>query len=279
MKVRKPAVAGSFYPGSKEQLISVLRNLGLQQDQIADLKPDRKITGGVVPHAGYVYSGRIALPFFQTIAASKTKFETIIILNPNHSGRGPAIALDIHDAWQTPLGLIPVDQEMSAQSGFEKSHAAHQFEHSAEVMLPFLQYFLPYSFQILPVSLSRQSPENCIVLAQQLKTAITKTGRQTLIIASSDFSHYVSPVEGALLDDKAIHYIKNLNTPEFYNTVMKYNISICGYGPIMALMEFAKTDKTESHVEILARGHSGQDNFYDEVVHYVCMLFFQMPGR
>jgi AmmeMemoRadiSam system protein B len=120
-----------------------------------------------------------------------------------------------------------------------------------------------------------QTPESAKALAEKIRDTINKTGRKLLIIASSDFSHYVSPIKGATLDDKAITHISNLDTQAFYQTVMKYNISICGFGPIMTLMEYANNDSKTQTVEILARGHSGRTNFDDEVVHYVSMLFRQ----
>jgi MEMO1 family protein len=276
MKIRKPAVAGSFYPGKREELLSVIRELeSNSKSKVQAEVENKKIIGGIVPHAGYMYSGKIAVPFFQAISLSAAKFETILILHPNHSGRGPAIASDTHEAWETPLGVTDLDIEFKEHLGLAESSEAHQFEHSAEVMLPFLQYFMPYSFRILPIALSHQTPESGKVLAEKIRNTINNTGRTVLIIASSDFSHYVSPIEGATLDDKAIAHIKTLDTQAFYQTVMKYNLSICGYGPIMTLMEYTNNDSKTHTLEILARGHSGRTNFDDEVVHYVSMLFHQ----
>lgn len=274
MKIRKPAVAGSFYPVKREELLAVIRELELNSESRAQLKVENKeIIGGIVPHAGYMFSGRIAVPFFQAISSSPAKFETILILHPNHSGRGPVTATDVHEAWETSLGVTELDKEFKEHLGLEESIEAHQFEHSAEVMLPFLQYFMPYRFRILPIALWHQTPESAIALAEKIRNSINKTGREVLIIASSDFSHYVSPIEGAAIDDKAIAHIKTLDTQAFYQTVMKYDISICGYGPIMTLMEYTKSNSEKHTVEILARGHSGRTNFDDEVVHYVSMLF------
>jgi AmmeMemoRadiSam system protein B len=276
MKIRKPAVAGSFYPGNRAQLAEMLRDIELEQESEDFLQHGTgKIIGGIVPHAGYIYSGRIALPFFQCIAASSIKFDTIIILHPNHHGRGPSIALDEHEIWETPLGQTLVDHDFGEYLKLERSLAAHQFEHSAEVMLPFLQYFLDYPFKILPVAFSRLNPASARDLALRIKKAKDETKREVLLIASSDFSHFVSTGEGKKLDDKAIAHIFNLDTSAFYNTVNNNNISICGNYPIMTLMEFAKIDNKSPQVHMIARGHSGQVSQHDDVVHYVSMLFYE----
>ncbi len=276
MKIRKPSVAGSFYPAGREQLLSTIRTMELEQDfSVAVSSNYAKIYGGIVPHAGYMYSGSIALSFFRLIAAWPTRFETIVILHPNHYGKGPEIALDVHDAWETPLGITKIDQEPANMLNIEKSAAAHRFEHSAEVMLPLLQYFLPYTFRILPIALAHCDHGSGKELAIKLSDAMNAFGRNILIIASSDFSHFVSPEQGKTLDDKAIEHISKLNTQAFYETVNRHNISICGYMPIITLMEFAKIAGRNPVVEMLARGHSGQVTLHDDVVHYATMLFYE----
>jgi MEMO1 family protein len=276
MKIRKPSVAGSFYPEGREQLLSMIRTMELEQEfSDAAISGYGKIFGGIIPHAGYMYSGSIALPFFSLMTAWPTQFETIVILHPNHYGKGPKIALDVHDAWETPLGITNIDQELASLLNIEKSADAHRFEHSAEVMLPLLQYFLPYGFRILPIALSRCDPDSGRQLAAKISDAMKTTGRKILIIASSDFSHFVSPEQGKTFDDMAIEHISKLNTQAFYETVNRHNISICGYMPIITLMEFAKIAGRNPVVEMLARGHSGQVTLHDDVVHYATMLFYE----
>lgn len=280
MTIRKPAVAGSFYPATKEELLAVLREMELQMEFVIPEKMRQmKIIGGIVPHAGYMYSGSIALPFFKAIAKQADKFETVIILHPNHQGRGPAIALDVNDAWQTPLAITPIDLELSEALGFQKSNDAHRFEHSGEVMLPMLQYFFNNNLNILPIALSRQDYHEAASIALQLKKAVEITGRRVMILASSDFSHFVSPQAGAALDDKAIVHITNLNTRGFFEAVQNFNLSICGYGPIMVLMEFAKASAIKAATHMLARGHSGQITQHDDVVHYATILIYETAGQ
>ncbi len=274
MKIRKPAVAGSFYPADKGELIAMIREMDLQQPY-APKKQSTVIIGGIVPHAGYIYSGRIALPFFRQLAASQQRFETIIILHPNHYGAGPYIALDIHEAWETPIGITSVDLEISNALGFKLSLDAHRYEHSGEVMLPFLQYFLPYAFKIVPVALSRLDLSLGLWVADKINEVTKKQRQSTLVIASSDFSHFVSAESGMDTDNKAIRHIYNLDAEAFYKTVSDLHLSICGYAPIMTLIEYAKMYGKKTEIGLLARGHSGQVNFDDKVVHYLCMLLYE----
>jgi len=275
MKIRKPAVAGSFYPDGKEELISMIRSMHLEHNFTVDTGSNKTIIGGIVPHAGYMYSGKIAMPFFQAIASAPCRYETIIILHPNHYGRGPDVALDINEAWETPLGCVSIDLELGKTLDISKSQEAHRFEHSGEVMLPFLQYFLPYDFRILPLALAHQDLSTSKQMAEKISHAIKSTGRNVLIIASSDFSHFVSQDHGKTLDDKAIDQIFALNAAGFHDTVKRYNISICGWGPILTLMEFALQTEKNVKVEMLARGHSGQVHFHEDVVHYATILFYE----
>ncbi len=274
MKIRKPAVAGSFYPAYKEELSSVIREMALQQSPLA-IKDMGTITGGIIPHAGYIYSGRIALPFFRLLTTTGQKFETIIILHPNHYGAGPQIALDTHEAWETPFGITALDLEISSALGLKISADAHRFEHSAEVMLPFLQFFLTHPFKIVPIALSRLNYLSCRMLAEKLSKVTVNKNNNTLIIASSDFSHFVSPETGTELDDKAVKHIYELDAAGFYDTVTRHDISICGYAPIMTLIEYCKISNERTQIGLLARGHSGLVNLEDSVVHYLSMLFYE----
>lgn len=275
IRTRKPAIAGSFYPGTKAALIKMIETIDAESAQPAHQEKYSFLIGGIVPHAGYIYSGTIAAPFFKILNQAKHHFETVVILHPNHYGKGPAIATDINDVWQTPLGEVPLDLELSEVIGLEKNAEAHRLEHSAEIMLPFLQYYLPAHFKILPVAISHIDYPTSLGLASKICAAAQKTNRKLLVIASSDFSHYVNPTQGKLLDDKAIVHILQPNAAEFYRIVIRHRLSICGYGPIMTLMEYARLVVKTLCVEILARGHSGEITGDDKVVNYNTILFYE----
>lgn len=272
LSIRKPAVSGMFYPANPDSL----------RDQITDILESEKakiktelastqIIGGVVPHAGYIYSGYEAVHFFELIRISKKEFDTIVILNPDHQGYSPAFATAPHDEWQTPLGNLPIDKEMAEH--FPKSEIAHRDEHSAEVMLPFIQMILKKDIKILPISIGNPTPEMAKKLAQILYSVSQETGHQILIIASSDFSHYVTPEEGVTLDNIVLEKIKTLDSVGVYQTIRKYGITVCGYGPIMTLIEYSILCSKKPTVEIAARGNSGKHSPSKSVVDYVTIIF------
>ncbi|MDX9940920.1 MAG: AmmeMemoRadiSam system protein B [Bacteroidales bacterium] len=267
--IRKTSAAGRFYPQEEKSLQKMLDEL-LQAEK-ASIIPFRAkdILGGVVPHAGYVYSGRNAMHFYHSLSLSGFSFDTAIILSPNHSGWGPGLALDDHQAWVTPLGIVELDWDFYPLLQVQQFSDAHQHEHSAEVQLPMLQYFFKHNFRILPISMWDQSPQTAQSLALQLVSANKKLNKKILVVASSDFSHYVTPLEGRSLDDLALDRMTNLDINGMARVIHQNNISICGYGPIMTLMAMGKLLFDAPGVKILHRSHSGQVVPSDEVVHYV----------
>lgn len=275
MKVRQPAVAGRFYPGTPEEIIGQLDQVLEKERQHIDTGlAEKKIIGAVVPHAGYMFSAYQAVHFFRLLSLSKEQFDVFIIINPNHTGYGPDIALDSHDQWKTPLGSVPVDRAFSDLLGLPVSDQAHNFEHSGEVMLPLLQRFLDYDFSILPVSFFRQSVENAILLAGKISDVQKALGRKICLIASSDFSHYVHPDEGKKMDDPVVEKILAFETKSVFSEIKENQVSICGYGPIMTLMEYALRTPDDPEAKILRRGHSGDVMPSAEVVNYVTILFY-----
>lgn len=275
MKVRNPAVAGRFYAADKNSLQKEIETIYEKEaPKILEFNKEIKIIGGVVPHAGYMYSAYQAVHFFHALKKSSTQFDTIIILNPNHRGDGNPIALDENEKWETPLGLVSLDLEFMQNLPFTKSAAAHKYEHSAEVMLPLLQYFLPYDFKIVPISISRQNYENAVIIAQKLFDAQKITNRKIAVIASSDFSHFLSPAKGKELDNLILEEIENKNAQAIEEKIYKNNISVCGFCPIMALMEYSRLLRLDYHTKLLKYGHSGEISAADKVVDYASILFY-----
>ena len=274
-RIRKPAVAGRFYPGSKQALKDQIRDIYAEESpRIASDLTVKKVIGGIVPHAGYMYSGYEAVHFFDIAGRTDETYETIIVLNPNHSGMGEPVALDIHDCWESPLGIVDLDLDFMDELPFPKSAIAHQYEHAGEVMLPFLQYFLRYTFKIVPVSIAAQSFTNSTDIAKAIFDANSKFKRKLIVIASSDFSHYVHPDEGERKDNLVLKEILAQNSERVGQSVKEHNISVCGYGPIMALIEYAKLVVDKPIVKVLRRGHSGEVIPSAEVVDYITILFY-----
>ncbi len=274
MTIRKPGAAGRFYPSDEASLKKLMEQMQSEAGSKTISLQKQEVLGGIVPHAGYLYSGKTALNFFKTLVDSGFTFDTAVIISPNHSGWGPGLALDDHDAWQTPLGLVQVDKDFYPLLEIEKSAEAHQLEHSAEVIIPQLQYFFRKEFKILPIAMWDQSVSTAQGLAFQLLKANKKLGKKILIIASSDFSHYVSPGFGREQDNLALDRIASFDINGLEKVIKQNNISICGYGPIMTIMAIAKLIFEKPGFKILHRSNSGQAVASAEVVNYVSAVFY-----
>lgn len=275
MRVRTPKVAGAFYPGTKNEINSLIRRIIDTETEKIDYSYARKnIIGCVVPHAGYIYSGYEAMHFFEIIKRSSRKYDTFIIINPNHTGYGEHIEVDSNDSWETPLGNVPVDTEFARQLDLPRSDRAQMQEHSAEVMLPLLQKSHPEGFRIVPISMLRQNPITALEVAEKIRETNIVLKRKIMIIASSDFTHFESPVEGEMKDDLVLEQIEKQDSEKLYDTVIQKQISVCGYGPIMTLIEYSKLITDRPFSTILARGHSGKTSPSASVVDYISILFY-----
>ena len=275
MSTRRPAVAGKFYSGSKTKLEEEIAEIyKREEDRIERDLGKYTIAGGIVPHAGYGFSAYHAVHFFDILRNHVTQFDTVVIVNPNHSGYGNPISLDENDKWETPLGIAEVDMEMAELLGYPKNSAAHKFEHSGEVMVPLLQYFLDYSFKILPVSMGEQTAQNAKTLAEKIRDASNELDTNITIVASSDFSHFLPKEEGKRKDNMVVEKIQALDTDGIENTVKSNNLSVCGYGPIMTLMEYGKLTLDSPKIKELSRGSSGDVIPSSEVVDYITFLMY-----
>ncbi len=227
---RNPAVAGQFYPGSPEEIRRVLAKY---------IDPDakkRECIAIVSPHAGYVYSGRIAGATFSRVILP----ERVVILAPNHTGRGRMISLYPGDAWNTPLGKVPVDQELNgllleATDLIEEDEHAHVREHSAEVQLPFLQYLQP-EVRISVMVLATREYDALSALGGAVASAVRNTGEKVLIVASSDMTHFESQQVANEQDRAAIAKIETMDPLGLLETVLSRGITMCGVGPVTAAL-------------------------------------------
>lgn len=275
MKIREAKVAGKFYPASENEIRHQLDHIKAKEEKsIAYELANHQIAGGVVPHAGHMFSGYEAVHFFEILSRAKIKPETIVIVNPNHTGIGAELAIDNHDKWKTPLGEISLDTELRDMLPFPGSSREQEFEHSAEVMVPFIQHFLGAAVSILPITMSVQNYNYASALAVAIKEAAEKIDREIILIASSDFSHFLTPEKGYELDQLVVDAILDQDPIAVEHVVRKHNISVCGFGPIMTLMEYAKL-KAAKEIKILKRGHSGEVIPSNEVVDYLSILFFK----
>jgi hypothetical protein len=243
---RNPAVAGQFYADSKKELASTIQKF-LSESKTKPVK----CVGAVMPHAGYVYSGSTAAYSYNAIKENTVK--NIVIIGPNHTGIGYPVSVDSHSEWTTPLGDVPVNEKLCQKIAktFALDESAHEFEHSAEVQVPFLQSVFN-DFKIVPICVGDQRQD---VMKQLGKSLSENLGKEDLVIASTDFSHYVTYEQAYANDMKAIASIKNLDSNALYKAVE--SSSMCGYGAVSALIEYAKIKKAKK-AELLKYSTSGE---------------------
>ena len=225
---RMPSVAGMFYPGNPAKLRQTL------QASFEGVKGTGNALGAVSPHAGYIYSGRVAATAFAALPRNYSG--TIVIIGPSHEGY-PTSASAL--PWKTPLGRVEVDRELLDFIDIPVDELSHRREHSIEVQVPFVQYHAPGA-RIVPIMMGNQSPESADHLAGKVAAAVEKTGRDVRIVASSDFSHYVPEEEARERDLYAIDALTGLDTAEFFRRIVERRVSACGYGPIAAMVEACK---------------------------------------
>ena len=232
--VRRPVVAGQFYPAQASRLSEMISGM---VDATAEKE---EVIGLVSPHAGYPYSGPVA-----AAVISRVKFkDTFIILGPNHTGMGKTLSIMTGGSWETPLGSIDIDAELAGQilatsKYLEDDDKAHQYEHSIEVQIPFLQYFKK-DFRIVPITFSYHSPAAYKEVGREIAQAVKGLERDVVIIASSDMTHYEPQESAEQKDSKAIEAILDLNENELLRRVDEFGISMCGYAPTVALITAAK---------------------------------------
>jgi AmmeMemoRadiSam system protein B len=246
VKTRRPCQAGSFYADTSEALKKQIENcfthkLGPGKIPIAQ-NGSRKVIGLICPHAGYMYSGPVAAHSYYCLAVDG-KPDIIVIFGPNHTGQGSGLAIMKEGIWRTPLGDVQIDKETADQilrksEIVDVDELAHVYEHSIEVQLPFLQYLYGSAFKFIPISFLMQDFESSREVGQAVAEALE--GKNAVIIASTDMTHYEPHEAAKKKDRKALNALEKLDEKEFYSTIEHYHITACGSGPVMALITAAK---------------------------------------
>ena len=229
--LRIPAVAGRFYPGDRRSLEDTLRDVTYRSEA-----PTGAL-GIVVPHAGYVYSGHVAGAVYSQLELP----DRYIILCPNHTGVGAPLAILSSGKWQTPIGNAVVDKELaellkSIDPELREDATAHHSEHALEVQLPFLQFLAESEIFFVPITVGTSDLGALKGLGEALAIAIQKVPGRTLIIASSDMNHYESDSVTRVKDQNAIACMLDLDAEGLYEVVKTENISMCGFGPVTAML-------------------------------------------
>jgi MEMO1 family protein len=234
--LRHPAVAGRFYPADPGDLRAEALSY-LSQASSPNQVPVRAL-GCIAPHAGYIYSGHVAGAVFARVEVPKR----CIVLCPNHTGQGRALAIMSEGAWRTPLGDVPIDPELAAALkqrflALQEDSAAHRAEHAAEVELPFLLLRQP-ELRFVPIALGTRQFDFLEELGKALADVISISARDDsiLIVASSDMNHYESDALTRAKDHRAIERMLTLDPRGLFDVVTQQNISMCGFGPAVAML-------------------------------------------
>ena len=260
MSARSPYVAGQFYPSGRKRLEDHINSLfthklGPGNIPTVNEEGPRNIISLISPHAGYIYSGAVAAHGFYELA-SDGRPDLFILIGPNHSGLGPNISVST-ETWRTPFGDVEIDLEIAKEIAKSDEimieSTAHEFEHSIEVQLPFLQY-LYGEVRFVPICMRSQDLETSITLAEAVSQAIV--GRNVVTIASTDLTHFESHNIASEKDNLVIDAIRQLDEKQLQDVVKRENISMCGYGPVTATIIISKK-MGGKNVKILKYATSG----------------------
>ncbi|MCC6056933.1 MAG: AmmeMemoRadiSam system protein B [Desulfurococcaceae archaeon] len=295
--IREPQAAlWGFYSFRRDELLKELeqafKNATFGPGALPEKRPPLiQIIGGVAPHAGYSYSGSCAAWLYKEIAENKPQVGTVILIGTNHTGFGGIITTTTYfSTWLTPLGRVEVDLELidhlkKEYRDLDDDALAHIREHSLEVQLPFLQFIYNETFKIVPIVVKSLDYRQAEEFARALKNAVTLLGRDTVIIASSDFTHHGSIYGYVLftsnissnvkkLDMEFINAILELDTKKFLSLVRKYDATVCGAGAIAIAMEYAKL--FGGKVKLLRYYNSAEVTGDEDIaVGYASILFYK----
>jgi hypothetical protein len=230
--IREPAVAGHFYSGNPIQLRQDIE--GFLRAQAAGTT--EQALGLVSPHAGYMYSGHVAGAVFSRVKIP----DHVVVLGPNHTGRGAWAAINTAGVWRTPLGDMKIDSTLAEKlfqlnPELEEDREAHSREHALEVQLPFLQVLNPRC-RFVPLCLGHFSYGECEKMGAALAQLVKDDKEKILIVASSDLNHYENQERTLEKDQKAIDAILALDPKRLYRTVEDENISMCGIIPTTCML-------------------------------------------
>ena len=227
---RHAVVAGQFYPGDPDELRRTIESF------LPESGSTLKAKAVVVPHAGYVYSGAVAGEVFASIQMPRR----VILLGPNHSGRGASLALAPAGAWHMPLGTARIDDEMNQRlmeecPGLQEDPSAHQSEHSLEVQIPFIQVLQP-KFRFSAICVRTTDYTMLEALGHAMARVIRSLKESVLLVASSDMTHYEAAEDAARQDQFAIDRMLELDPRGLYDVVIEREISMCGFAPAAAVL-------------------------------------------
>ncbi len=266
--IRKPAVSGQFYSDSSDKLRKEIKNLidkqGIRTEAL----------GCILPHAGYIYSGAVAA---KTVSSLKVP-DNVILLGPNHTGYGAAFSIMTEGKWQTPLGIVEINTQLARAMLNKSVHLkddmhAHIYEHSLEVEIPLLQYINPH-VKIVPIITRQASIEIYKDIGRDIAAVLKESDmtRNTLIIASSDMTHYEPQRQAEKKDREAIEAILTLDEDSLFDKINRFDITMCGAIPVIIAIAATKLlgAKTARLISYQTSGDITGD--YNSVVGYAGII-------
>lgn len=265
--LRKPCVAGKFYPAEGRELSKNIR------EYLASAAAAReKAVAVIAPHAGYIYSGHVAGAVYSSVEIP----DDVILIGPNHTGLGEGASVMATGSWEMPLGKVDINEELasavlSSSSLFKEDTAAHLMEHSLEVQLPFL-FEINRNVRIVPVTLLRASAGDCVIMGEAIASAVSSYGKKVLIIVSSDMNHYEADKKTRQKDRLAIDKIISLDAKGLLEVTSSMDITMCGVIPAAVAIAAAKSlGAVEARlVKYATSGDTSGD--YSHVVGYAGIL-------
>jgi len=271
MRIRHQQVAGYFYPADKDKL---QKDIALMLQVAKPEKAFNNIFGIVSPHAGYMYSGKTAAFAYNLL---KDKFyKTVIIISPSHAEYFPGISIYDGDAYETPLGIVEIDQvmvDMLVENSkiIFRGIQGHRKEHALEVQIPFLQTVLK-NFKIVPIVMGDQSKMFVDELAEKISKVVDDN---TLVVASSDMSHFYSAEEAERLDSVVEKRINDFDFEQLLKDLDDHECEACGGGPIAVMMKTASLKNIDKSL-VISRSDSGDvTGDKSEVVGYLSAVVYK----
>jgi AmmeMemoRadiSam system protein B len=268
--LRKPVVAGQFYPADASDLRRQIESFSAKKAKKEDA------IACVLPHAGYIYSGGVAA---QTVSRISIR-DKVILLGPNHTGYGTPFSIMASGSWLTPLGEVAIDEKLAGEilsscELFEDDQQAHLYEHSLEVELPFLQYFKA-DFKIVPIAIASGNLAELKKAGKGIADAINKLDIKdsTLIVASSDMTHYEPQSSAENKDKQAIGAIIELDEDKLMQKVRQLNISMCGYAAVAVMLTAAKLLGAKKGELVKYQTSGSYSGDYNSVVGYAGLLIY-----
>ena len=274
LHIRKPAVAGQFYPGNRDDLGDMLKILFASAEKEPSLA-DRHINALIAPHAGYVFSGKQAAKAYQYL--KKGAYELVCVISPSHREYFPGLTVYPGDAYRTPLGDCPIHagalELVKDCEGITVAYDGHRAEHALEVQLPFIQHVLG-DIPILPIVMGDQNSDYIELGSHCVHKLYGTYGDKILFVASSDLSHFHSAGHASRMDGKFIDLLDKAQLDTLYDMLYQDELEACGGGPILAIMKGLGISENEIHM--LGYTHSGDVmNDNDSVVGYTSAVMIK----